>query len=417
MRSGGGPSLPAEAVSATAQLGSSPARHLFRGRDPKRASSIEDLRAMAHRRLPDFVLEYLEGGAEEEGALAGNRAAFHRWRFLSRALGGAAEPDLSVRLFGTTLPVPLIIAPSGLNGLFRHHGDSLLAEAAAQAGIPFTQSTMSNETIEAVARVPGLRHWFQLYIMKDDAINHALVDRADRAGCEALVITTDAQIFGKRSWSERERTDPTRLTLAAKWNAALHPGWVARTLLPAGLPQFPNFMDWLPNDKKSLFKSAFWIREHMDKGASWDTVARLRDRWRKQFLIKGLLRIEDVEKAAAIGADGAILSNHGGRQLDWAATPLDVLPAARKVAAGRIAVLMDGGIRTGGDVLKAMALGADAVLVGRAPLYGLGGAGKAGVLRAIEILTDEMERDLALLGCRSPAEIDRSFLMEQHAGT
>ncbi|MCH8686719.1 alpha-hydroxy acid oxidase [Pedomonas mirosovicensis] len=413
MRPGGGPSLPAEAVSAAAQLGSSPARHLYHGRDPRRASSIEDLRAMAHRRLPRFVLEYLEGGAEEEGALAGNRAAFHRWHFLSHALAGAAEPDLSIPLFGTDLPLPLIVAPSGLNGLFCHRADILLAEAAAKVGIPFTQSTMSNETIEAVARVPGLRHWFQLYIMKEEAITHALVDRADRAGCEALVITTDAQIFGKRSWSKRERTDPTSLTLAAKWNAALHPGWLARTLLPAGLPRFPNFQDWLPDDRRSLFRSAFWIRDHMDKGADWESVARIRDRWKKPLLIKGLLRPEDVDKAAAIGADAAVLSNHGGRQLDWAAAPLDVLPAAREVAVGRIALLMDGGIRTGGDVLKAMALGADAVLVGRAPLYGLAGAGRAGALRAIEILADEMERDLALLSCRSPSELDGSFLMEE----
>lgn len=263
-----------------------------------------------------------------------------------------------------------------------------------------------------MARISDLAHWFQLYVMKEDEITNALVDGAGRAGCEALIITTDAQIFGKRSWSKRERTDPTSLTLAAKWNAALHPGWLARTLLPAGMPHFPNFAPWLPPDRRSLFKSAFWIREHMDRGANWQRVARIRDRWKKPLLVKGLLRPEDVEKAISIGADAVILSNHGGRQLDWAASPLDMLPAARKVAGDRVALLIDGGIRTGGDVLKAMALGADAVLIGRATLYGLAGAGRAGAARAIEIIADEMDRDLALLGCPNLQDLDRSFLVE-----
>lgn len=412
MRPGGGPDLPAERDSAVAQLGRSPKRHLYRGRDPKRASSIEDLRAMAHRRLPRFALEYLEAGAEDEGALAGNLAAFAKWRFVPQALEGAKERDLTRPLFGRDLPFPVIVAPTGLNGVFRHRADSMLAAAAAEMGVPFAQSSMSNERVEAVGRVPGLRHWFQLYVMERDDITEGLIASAERAECEALVVTTDAQIFGKRSWSARERTDPTSLSPGAIFDAALHLPWLVSTLLPAGMPRFRNFDEWLP-EGAGLFDSAFWIRERMDVGLDWERMKRIRDRWKGPLLVKGVLAADDVVEAAALGADAVVLSNHGGRQLDWAAAPLDMLPAAREAAGDRIALLMDGGIRTGGDVIKAVALGADAVLVGRAPLYGLAGAGVAGTVRALEILKDELDRDLAFLGCGRIGDLSRDFLVRE----
>lgn len=412
MEPGGGPDLPAARESAVAQLGRSPKRHLYRGRDPKRASSIEDLRAMAHRRLPRFALEYLEAGAEDEGALAGNLAAFAKWRFLPQALKGAKERNLSSTLFGRDLPFPLIVAPTGLNGVFRYRADSILAAGAAEMGVPFTQSCMSNERVEEVGRVPGLRHWVQLYVMERDDITDGLIASAERAGCEALVVTTDAQLFGKRSWSARERTDPTTLGPGAVLDAALHVPWLLSTLLPAGMPRFRNFDEWLPKGA-GLFESAFWIRERMDVGLDWDRMKRIRDRWQGPLLIKGILAADDVVQAAELGADAVVLSNHGGRQLDWAAAPLDMLPAAREAAGDRIKLLMDGGIRTGGDAIKALALGADAVMVGRAPLYGLAGAGVAGVVRALEILNDEIDRDLAFLGCGRIADLSPDFLVRE----
>ena len=416
MRPGGGPDFPAERAGAVAQLGRTPKRTLYRGRDPKRATSIEDLRAMAHRRLPRFALEYLEAGAGDEGALAGNLAAFHRWRFVTRALIDVSERDLGRTLFGERLPFPLIIAPTGLNGVFRDRADSQLARAAAKAEVPFVQSTMSNDSVEEVAAAaPGLRHWFQLYVVDPPEITGGLIARAEAAGCEALVVTTDAQIFGKRSWDERERTAPSRLRIETMADAAIHPRWLATTLLPRGMPLFRNVLPWLPEDKKGLFQSAFWIREHMAKGLSWDRVAQIRKRWRGRLLIKGLLRAEDVARAAAIGADGAIVSNHGARQLDWSAAPLDMLPAARAAVGDRIALLVDGGVRSGGDIAKAIALGADAVLAGRAPLYGVAAAGEKGVERALQILHDEFDLTLGLLGCPRADDLSRDFLSPEPA--
>lgn len=414
MRPGGGPDLPAERESAVAQIGRSPKRVLYRGRDPDRAVSIEDVRAMAHRRLPRFALEYLEAGAGDEGALAGNLAAFHRWRFVTRALTDVAERDLGVSMFGRRLPFPLIVAPTGLNGVFRHRADSLLAAAAAKAGVPFVQSTMSNDSVEEVAAAaPRLRHWFQLYVIDPPEITQGLIKRAERAGCEALVVTTDAQIFGKRSWDERERRSKTSLRLAEMLDAALHPRWFSSTLLPQGMPRFKNILPWLPEDKKGLFESAFLIRHQMDQGLDWNRVVHIRERWRGRLLIKGLLRAEDVVRAAEIGADGAVISNHGGRQLDWSAAPLDMLPTARKAVGGGFTLLVDGGIRSGGDIAKALCLGADAVLAGRAPLYGVAAAGEAGVTRALEILHAEFDLTLGLLGCPKAEDLDRDLLAEE----
>jgi (S)-mandelate dehydrogenase len=413
MRPGGGPDFPAERATAFAQLGTSPRRYLYRGRNPKRAATIEDLRAMAHRRLPRFALEYLEAGAGDEGALAGNLSAFYRWRFLPRALVDVRERDLTRQLFDKRLPLPLLVAPTGLNGVFRKDADRLLAAGAAKTGIPFVQSTMSNNSIEEVAATPNLQHWFQLYVIDPPEITDDLIARAEAAGCEALVVTTDAQTFGKRSWDIRERVRPSVLTARTVFDAALHIRWWSSTLLPRGLPRFANLERWFPPDKRGLFESAFWTRDHMDVGLDWDRLARIRERWPRKLLVKGLLAPQDVERARTEGTDGAILSNHGGRQLDWAAAPLDMLPEARTAVGDRFPLLIDGGIRSGGDIVKALALGADAVLAGRPTLYGVAAAGEAGVVRAIRILRDEADLTLALLGCPRMETLDRRYLVQE----
>lgn len=411
VRSGGGPDRPAERDESAAQLGGSPKRTLYRGWNPERAAGIEDLRAMAHRRLPRFALEYLEAGAGDETALAGNLAAFRRWRLLPRALVDVSQRDLGRDLFGRGLPFPLIVAPTGLNGIFWSRADVRLATAASKAGVPFVQSTMSNDRIEDVGDAgPGLRHWFQLYVTDPPDISDGLIDRAESAGCEALVITTDAQIFGKRSWSERERTGPSELRWGAIFDAALHPRWIATTLLPNGMPAFENVLPWVPEDRSGFYQSAFWIRDRLDRGLDWDKVERIRDRWKKPLLIKGLLHPADVERSVQVGADGVVLSNHGARQIASSAAPLDMLPAAREVSGGRIPVLVDGGVRSGGDIAKALALGADAVLSGRAILYGLAAAGESGAGRALQILRDEFDLTLGLLGCPAAADLNRDFL-------
>lgn len=393
-----------------ATLLGSPNRDLYRGRTLSRARTIADLRAMAHRRLPAFALEYLEGGAEDEATLARNLSAFAGWRLLPRALVDVSERDLSTTLFGEGIAMPLAIAPTGLNALFWDKADLRLASAAARANIPFIQSTLSNDSMDEVAQIKGLRHWWQLYIFGERRSREALMKRAEEAGCEALVVTTDAQFYGDREWERRRFSRPGQLTLASVLEAALHPHWFSTTLLRHGMPRFVNILDFVPKDRTSLFASAFWVRANMDRGLDWSEMARIRALWPRKLLIKGILNPLDVREAARIGADGVILSNHGGRQLDWTVAALDTLPEARQCVGRKLTLIVDGGIRRGTDVLKALALGADAVLIGRAALYGLCAAGSAGATRSIEIIREEMDRDLGLLGAPSIKALGPEFL-------
>ena len=396
-----------------AQLGGSPPRHLYAGRDPARAITVQDLRAMAHRFLPDFALGYLEGGAEQEQTLARNLAALAALRFVPRALVDVSQRSLAATLFGRQVPVPIVIAPTGLNGLFRAGADRMLAEAAAEAGIPFTQSTMSNMAMEEVyAGLDGLRHWWQLYVFGRPEVWEALIARAERVGCEALVVTTDAQIFGDRSWSRHHFTTPGHLTWGSVAGAGVHARWLAATMLHRrGMPRFENILGFVPREHRGFYDSAFWVRGQMDKGLDWETVRRIRELWPRRLLIKGLIRPRDVARAAEIGADGVVMSDHGGRQLDSTVAPLEMLPEARRLVGQDFTILVDGGIRRGSDVLKAIALGADAVQIGRAALYGVAAAGRSGVARAIAILTEEMDRTLGLLGATSLAELGPDVLL------
>jgi (S)-mandelate dehydrogenase len=393
-----------------ATLDGTPQRHYYTGHDPLRAATIGDLRAMAHRRLPGFALEYLEGGAEEEATLARNREALAAWRLVPRALQDVSRRDCSVQLFGRPMRLPFAIAPTGLNGLFWRQADRLLAEAAAAAGIPFVQSTMSNVALEHIAAVPRLGHWYQLYVFGGRQVRDRLIARACAAGCEALVVTIDAQAYGDREWNRRWFKRPGHPTWRAFADGALHPRWILTTLAADGMPRFENIIEFVPRPHRAFFESAFWVRDRMELGLDWQTIGEIRALWPRKLLVKGLLRAEDVRRAAAIGADGAILSNHGGRQLDWAPSALEVLPAARSAVGKDFPLIADGGIRRGTDVVKMLALGASAVLAGRAVLYGVAAAGRDGAARAIQILHEEIDRDLALLGVPRLTGLDASLL-------
>ena len=399
------------AWASPAVLGKSPRRRFYAGTDPASAVTIEDLRAMAHRRLPGFVTEYLEAGGEDEAALARNIAALAEWRFLHRSMVDVSRRDVSTVLFGSKTAIPLAIAPTGFNGLFWPHADLRLAEAAAEAGVPFAQSTMSNDLMARIARVPGLRYWWQLYVFGPDEVRNTLISRACENGCEALIVTVDAQIYGNREWHHRTMASPTAINWSSRFDALMHPRWLARGILTHGMPKFDNVVDFVPKNQRSLFDSAHWIRAQMDKALDWDTIARIRERWPRKLVIKGLLTVEDCIRAAGIGVDAVALSNHGGRQLDWAVAPLDLLPAVRRALGERMTILVDGGIRRGTDVIKALALGADAVFAGRAPLYGVAAAGKSGVQRALAILREEIDRDLGLLGVPSIGQLPARLLV------
>ncbi|HZT87116.1 MAG TPA: alpha-hydroxy acid oxidase [Stellaceae bacterium] len=411
------PSAPARAAdntlawAAPALLAGHPLRRYYRGRNLERAQTIEDLRAMAHRRLPRFALEYLEGGGEDEASLARNLAVLREWRFQHRSFVDVSRRDLSTVLFERRSTLPFAIAPTGLNGVFWPHADLQLAEAAAEAGIPFAQSTMSNDRMETVARAPGLRYWWQLYVFGPPRVWEALVDRARNAGCEALILTTDAQIFGNREWQKRTQSSPTELSWSARFNVLGHPEWLARGIMTHGMPRFENVVEFVPKDRRSLFESAHWIRSQMDRNLSWDLLKRIRNRWPRRLIVKGVLCLDEIVRCAELGVDAVAISNHGGRQLDWTVAPLDLLPAAREAVGDRIALIADGGMRRGSDILKALMLGADFVFVGRAPLYGVAAAGREGVKRALDILREELDRDLGLLGAASLKDLDRRLLV------
>ena len=399
------------AWASPAVLANNPQRRFYTGSNLGRAVTVEDLRAMAHRRLPGFVTEYLEAGGEDEAALARNIAALAEWRFLHRSMVDVSHRDVSTMLFGQKTEIPVVVAPTGFNGLFWPHADLRLAQAAAEAGVPFGQSTMSNDLMSRVAQVPGLRYWWQLYVFGPTEVRNTLISRARENGCEALIVTVDAQIYGNREWHHRTMSSPTAISWSSRFNALMHPGWLTRGILTHGMPSFENVVEFAPKDKRSLFKSAHWIRSQMDKALTWDVIARIRERWPRKLIIKGLLTVEDCVRAAEIGADAVAISNHGGRQLDWAVAPLDLLPAVRQALGGRITILVDGGVRRGTDIIKALALGADAVFVGRAVLYGVAAAGRKGAKRALDILREELDRDLGLLGVRSVDELNPRLLV------
>lgn len=394
-----------------AQLDGTPSRHYYAGFNPQRAVAITDLRAMSHKRLPRFALEYLEGGAQDEAAMLRERRAYADWRFLPRTLVDVSRRTLETQILGRSAAMPLVVSPTGLNGIFRAHGDSMLAQAARRAGIPFVQSTMSNDTMEDVAKAaPGLRHWWQLYVFGGDEIWQELLRRADRAGCEALVLTTNTQIFGDREWQRRNQVGNKRLTASAALESLTHPLWLTQNLLTHGIPNFANVIDFVPKDQRGFFAASTWIRQHQPTSLSWDTVAKIRERWKKPFLLKGILNPTDIRRALDSGVDGIVLGSHGGRQLDWTIASLDLLPVARDIVGDRMALYMTGGVRRGTDMLKALALGADAVWVGRAPLYGLCAAGLAGATKALEILKTEALNAMGLLGVSRVDELGPELL-------
>lgn len=394
-----------------AQLDGTPARRYYTGRDLQEAIAIADLRAMAHRRLPRFALEYLEGGAEDEASLLRERRAYADWHFMPRTLVDVSHRTIETEILGRPAAMPLVISPTGLNGIIHAHGDCALAQAALRTDVPFVQSTMSNDTMEEVARAaPGVRHWWQLYVFGGDEVWQELLRRADQVGCEALVLTTNAQIFGDREWQRRNQMGKRRLSSSAAMESLTHPRWFGGNLLVHGVPTFGNIIDFLPKDQRGFFAAASWIREHQPTSMSWDTVAKIRQRWKKPFILKGILSPEDVRRSLDSGVEGIVLSSHGGRQLDWTIAPLDLLPAAREIVGDRIALYLSGGVRRGTDMLKALALGADAVWVGRAALYGLGAAGAEGATRALDIVRSEALNSMGLLGVSRVEELAPDLL-------
>ena len=373
--------------------------------------NIADLREHARARLPRGVFEYLDRGTEDEIALRNNRDAFERVKFVPRVLKDVSAVDHSIELFGKPLSMPLAIGATGGAALIWHDGDLALARAAAAAGIPFTISSASTLPIERIAAVGG-RRWFQLYPWEQREHSYALVRKAYDLGCEALVVTVDAATPPNREYNERNGFGiPLRLNAHNVTDVLTHPRWLCgvllRYLLTTGLPRQAN----LPEGMRAKVTEAPSIGANFRcDNLSWEELGLLRRMWRGVFIVKGIVSPRDATRAVREGVDALIVSNHGGRNLDSVVATLDALPGVLDAVEDRVPVLLDSGIRRGSDVVKALALGAKAVLVGRAPLYGLAVAGQPGVERSMELLRTELARVMAFCGCRSIAEITPELL-------
>ncbi|MDH5632170.1 MAG: alpha-hydroxy-acid oxidizing protein [Gammaproteobacteria bacterium] len=390
-------------------------RSLYKGRCFRRALSIDELREVARRQVPYFAFEYVEGGAEDERALRWNRGALENIRLIPNTLVDTSDRHQRISLFDRQSQSPLIVAPTGLNGMLRYRGDAALARAATAAGIPFTLSTVSNMLLEDVAvsarEVGDARMWMQLYVMNDRAVARNIVERADKAGYEALVFTTDANVFGYREWDRRNYREPGKLTLRNMMNVPFHPRW-AWDVLRHGIPWFDNIVDFMPPEARSASGGVAFFPRLFAPNLSWDDVAWIRDAWPRKLLIKGVMSVDDARKAADVGCDGIILTNHGGRQLDSCVAPIEVLPEIAATVGERMTIIVDSGFYRGGDVVKAVALGADAVMIGRAALFGLTAGGEAGVAHALHIMMSEIDRTLGELGCCSLADVHPSMLVQ-----
>lgn len=385
-------------------------RRRYSGSNVAKARSIDDLRGMAKKQLPNFLYEYIEGGAEEEWTLRNNRAVFQQYRFLPYALRDVSRRKLERRIFGKPATMPVVITPTGFAGFFWPEGDLMLARAAAAAGIPMTQSTVSMMKAAKLTATPNLRHWYQLYIWGGPEVHETLIERAIANGSEALVITVDGPLSGNREWDQRNYARPDRLTLRSMLNILTRPGWSMRMLRHGKMPNFENLADLIGESNPDIYRVSNWINANQNAALSWADIERVRTLWPGKLVLKGILRPEDACKAVDKGVDGIVISNHGGRQMDPAVAPLEMLPSIRAAVGNQLTLFADSGYRRGADIATALALGADAVFVGRATLYGLAAGGQPGVERAIEILRSELDRTLALIGVTDVDELTPEVL-------
>ncbi len=372
-------------------------------------TSIEDLRLRARRRIPRAIFDYADGGAYEEITLRRNRADLEALQFRQRVMVDVSGVSTATTLLGQPVAMPLAIAPTGLAGFFHADGEILGARAAAAFGVPFCLSTMSICSIEDVRSATTQPFWFQQYLMKDRGFNQELIDRAKNAGCSALVLTLDLQVLGERHRDARNGlTIPPRLTLRNALDVATKPTWALKVLL--GKRRSFGNLEGRIGGASGIRTLAEWTATQFDPTANWRDVEWVRSRWPGKLILKGVLDAEDAKLALAGGADAIVVSNHGGRQLDGAPSTIAVLPEIAAAVDGRCEVLFDGGIRSGQDVLKAVALGAQGVLIGKSFLYALAAMGEAGVTRALEIIQRELTVTTALVGRTSMRSVDASVL-------
>ena len=373
-----------------------------------KAYSIEDLRRSAKRRLPQAVFDFFDGGAEDEITLRDNAAAYQRVRLLPSVLNDVSTIDTSTVILGQRAELPIAIAPTGAVGFGWRGGDIAIARAAVAAGIPYTLSSTATASIEQIANAAPGRLWFQAYILRNKPFLQALIDRAQAADYEALVITVDLPVGGKRERDFRNDFSlPFRFTPKNLMDFARHPGWLS-DIIRFGMPVMENLIG-LETKATSATAIASSVGRNYDPSFNWEGLQKIRDGWPRKLIVKGILSPDDAVRVAAMGCDAMVVSNHGGRQLDGAVATFDALPGVVKAVNGRIPVLLDGGVRRGSDIFKALAMGAQGVMLGRATLYGASAAGEPGASRALAILKDELIRTMQLCGVRSTRDVNSSL--------
>lgn len=373
-------------------------------------ANIEDLRRLAYKRLPRALFDYIDGGAQDETTLRANMQDFGRWNIVQHVLRDVTARDQSVTVLGQKYDLPLILSPTGMTGIFWPDGALEAARAASDAGAGFCLSSMSTSTVEDIRKVAKQPAWFQLYVMRDRGMSRELIERAKAAGCSALVLTVDLAMQGQRDRDVHNGlTVPPTLRPSNLLDFAMRPGWVWRYLtgpkvVPASL---------VKPGQSTLLTIASYVNSQFDQSVTWKDIEWAKSIWGGPVALKGILDPGDARTAVDHGADALIVSNHGGRQLDGVRSAISALPGVVDAVAGRAEVLLDGGVRRGTDVFKAIALGAKACMIGRPYMYGLASKGQAGVAQALSLLRNEIDLALALSGNTSLSALDRSAI---HAG-
>lgn len=375
-----------------------------------RCHNIADLRTVARRRLPAPMFHYIDGGADDEWTLAHNIRAFEQYELVPRYLRDVEHVDLSTRVFGFDLQLPVYCSPTAMNRLFHYQGELAVAQAARDAGTLYSLSSIASATIKEVAQVSDGPKMFQIYVFRDRTLNDELLANCREHGFGAACLTVDVPVAGNRERDLRTgMTIPPRLTLKSLFDIAIHPAWWLRHLVGPRVT-VANVAHRIAEGSASIGTIVEYFNKQVDPSITWEDAARLRAQWQGPFAIKGILSVADAVRSAEIGASAVIVSNHGGRQLEAAPAPIEVLPAIVDAVGDRLEVILEGGVRRGVHVLKALALGATACAFGRPYLYGLAAGGRAGVDRALSLMRTEIERSMALTGCTRISELNRSYI-------
>ena len=371
-------------------------------------NSIADLRELAERRVPRSIFDYMDRGSYDELTLGRNRSDLDALKFRQRVMIDVSKQNMATRILGAPASMPLVIGPTGMAGMVHGDGEILAAQAAEAFGIPFCLSTVSICSIEDVRGAVATPFWFQLYVMKDRGYTSELIDRAEAAGCPVLMMTADIPVSGLRRRDPKNGLSvPPRLTLRNAMDIATKPRWLW-SVLRGRRREFGNLAAAVSRTRGTTF--AQWLTSQFDASVTWKDLEAVRARWKGKLIVKGIMDPEDARQVVELGADALVVSNHGGRQLDGSCSTIEALPGVVDAVKGRCEVLFDGGIRSGQDVVRALAMGAQSCMIGRAYIHGLGAAGEAGVAKAIDIIAKEMSVTMGLCGVNSVAEIDERVL-------